>query len=215
MEAIQNLPKRPKRPPVYLISEGGKIVENPSSTQIIDEISMVVMPPIRVLYELFMGNPDDELMVNPRATGAVANTLFSALERWEQLSGYLCKPEKERATQKDEKRFQIFVHSEKAFITRMMEDPEFLRAVEGLYKDPDTQDLVVRLSKRLEAAESCEIIRSLEQPEAAEEAKPDKSTFQDPRFSEYVAQIKVDGHDPIDILEAWLKEHNPEFLEDD
>ena len=71
MEAIQNLPKRPERPPVYLISAGGVIVENPSSTEIIDEINMTVMPPIRIIYELFSGNPDDELMVNPRATGAV------------------------------------------------------------------------------------------------------------------------------------------------
>jgi len=140
MEALQSLPKRPERPPVYLISEGGVIVGNPSSIQITDEINMTVIAPIRVIYELFMGNPDDELMVNPRAIGAVANTLFSALERWEQLSGYLCKPKKE--------------------------------------------------------------------------AKP-QSTFDDHRFWEYVAQIKIDGADPADILEAWLKEHNPEFLKDD
>ena len=89
MEAIQNLTKRPERPPVYLISEGGKIIENPSSTQITDEIDMTVMAPIRVIYELFMDNPDDELMSNSKTTEAVALTLFSALEKWEQLSGYL------------------------------------------------------------------------------------------------------------------------------
>jgi hypothetical protein len=54
----------------------------------------------------------------------------------------------------------------------------------------------------------------LERPETAGEAKP-QSTFEDPRFWEYVAQIKIDKHDPADILEAWLKEHNPAFLEDD
>ena len=53
-----------------------------------------------------------------------------------------------------------------------------------------------------------------EMTEAAGEAKP-QSTFEDPRFSEYVAQINIDGHKPVDILEAWLKEHNPEFLKDD
>jgi len=53
-----------------------------------------------------------------------------------------------------------------------------------------------------------------EMTEAAGEAKP-QSTFEDPRFSEYVAQINIDGHNPVDILEAWLKEHNPEFLKDD
>jgi len=35
------------------------------------------------------------------------------------------------------------------------------------------------------------------------------------RLWEYYAQIKIDGHEPADILEAWLKEYNPEFLEDD
>jgi len=35
------------------------------------------------------------------------------------------------------------------------------------------------------------------------------------RFWEYVAQIRIDGADPADILEVWLKEHNPEFLEND
>ena len=170
MEALQSLPKRPERPPVYLISAGGVIIENPSFTDITDEINMTVMAPIRVIYELFMGNPDDELMINPRAIGAVANTLFCALERWEQLSGYLCNPKKERAAQKEEKRFQKLVDNKKDLITRMMEDPEFLRAVEGLYKDPDTLELVARLSKRLKGASPCEIIRSLEQSEAAGEA---------------------------------------------
>ena len=147
MEALQSLPKRPERPPVYLISAGGVIIENPSFTDITDEINMTVMAPIRVIYELFMGNPDDELMINPRAIGAVANTLFCALERWEQLSGYLCNPKKERAAQKEEKRFQKFVDNKKDLITRMMEDPEFLRAVEGL-EDPDILDLNVRLLKK-------------------------------------------------------------------
>jgi hypothetical protein len=89
MEALQSLPKRLERPPVYLISEGGKIIENPSSTQIADELEMTVMAPIRVIYELFMGNPDDELMSNPKSVGGVANTLYSTLERWRQLSKYL------------------------------------------------------------------------------------------------------------------------------
>ena len=65
-----------------------------------------------------------------------------------------------------------------------------------------------------EAEESCEIIRNLEQSKAEEEAKR-KSIFEDPRFMMYVAQINIDGHNPVDILESWLKEHNPEFLEND
>jgi len=42
-----------------------------------------------------------------------------------------------------------------------------------------------------------------------------KSIFEDDRFLMYVAQIRLDGHDPADILKVWLKEHNPEFLKDD
>lgn len=47
--------------------------------------------------------------------------------------------------------------------------------------------------------------------------KPEKSLFkytEDPRFSEYVAQVQLDGGDISDILESWLKEHNPDFLKD-
>jgi len=50
-------------------------------------------------------------------------------------------------------------------------------------------------------------------PEIKEESKS-QSTFSDPRLWEYFAQIKIDGHEPADILEAWLKEHNPEYFED-
>ena len=87
---LQSLPERPPRPPVYLISQGGEIVENPTSAQITDEINMVVMAPIRVIYELAMGNNGgDDFMAYPKGVGAVANTLVSVLERWEQLSNYL------------------------------------------------------------------------------------------------------------------------------
>jgi hypothetical protein len=42
-----------------------------------------------------------------------------------------------------------------------------------------------------------------------------KSIFDDGRFWEYVIQIRLDGHNPVDILEAWLKEHNPEHFEEE
>ena len=41
-----------------------------------------------------------------------------------------------------------------------------------------------------------------------------QSIFENDRFWEYVAQIKIDGHDPADILEAWLKEHKPDYFND-
>ena len=47
-----------------------------------------------------------------------------------------------------------------------------------------------------------------------EDTKKEQSIFNDHRFWEYVAQLKIDKHDPADILEAWLKEHNPEYFED-
>jgi hypothetical protein len=40
------------------------------------------------------------------------------------------------------------------------------------------------------------------------------SIFKNHRFWEYVAQIKIDGHDPADILEPWMKKHHPEYFED-
>jgi hypothetical protein len=52
-----------------------------------------------------------------------------------------------------------------------------------------------------------------------ERQEPDKNKvgaiIGNDRLWECCAQIKIDGHDPADILEAWLREHNPEFLEDD
>jgi hypothetical protein len=40
------------------------------------------------------------------------------------------------------------------------------------------------------------------------------STFEDARFWDCVAQIKIDGHNPADILKAWPKERNPKHFED-
>jgi hypothetical protein len=39
-----------------------------------------------------------------------------------------------------------------------------------------------------------------------------KSNDGNNRFWEYVEQIKLDGHDPSDVLETWLAKHNPEFF---
>jgi hypothetical protein len=41
------------------------------------------------------------------------------------------------------------------------------------------------------------------------------SIFENHRFWEYVAQIKIDGHDPADILEPWMKKHHPEYFEEE
>jgi len=54
----------------------------------------------------------------------------------------------------------------------------------------------------------------------ADNCKPDpekieipKDIFDNDRLWEYVAQIQIDKHDPADVLEAWMKEHNPEYFE--
>ena len=65
-----------------------------------------------------------------------------------------------------------------------------------------------------EIANDIETINDALCPDKSPKPKPE-STFRDPRFWEYVAQINIDGHNPTDILEAWLKENNPDFLKDD
>ncbi len=50
--------------------------------------------------------------------------------------------------------------------------------------------------------------------ETIEDTKKEQSIFDDHRFWEYVAQIRIDKHNPADILEAWLKEHKPDYFED-
>lgn len=37
----------------------------------------------------------------------------------------------------------------------------------------------------------------------------------DPRFIEYKSQVELDGGNITDILESWLKEHNPDYLKED
>jgi len=89
MEAI-NL-NRPERPPIYLICEG-EVVENPDPSHIATEINYTVMAPIRVAYELIDKYNDNE-WVSPNGMAAITNTLFMALEKWDYLSGYMCKIE--------------------------------------------------------------------------------------------------------------------------
>jgi len=85
--------KRKELPPIALISYGGEVVEKPTSAQILSEIDMTVMASLRVIYELFMGdNGGEDFMAYPKGVAAVSQTLFTALERYEQLSGYLNKP---------------------------------------------------------------------------------------------------------------------------
>jgi len=45
-------------------------------------------------------------------------------------------------------------------------------------------------------------------------AEEQVSIFANDRFWEYVAQLRIDKHDPADILESWLKEHNPDYFKD-
>lgn len=83
----QTRPKRPERPPVYLICEG-EVVKNPRPSLIVDELNFSVIAPIRVAYELIDKYNEDE-WTSPRGMEAVANTLFMALEKWDYFSKYL------------------------------------------------------------------------------------------------------------------------------
>ena len=80
--------KRKERPPLALISAGGEIVENPSTINIIDEINLTVIPQIRICYDLFMSDGEG-FFDYPKGKGAVANSLFVAIERLEMLLNYL------------------------------------------------------------------------------------------------------------------------------
>ena len=84
----QTLPKRPERPPLMLVSQGGAIVEKPSNVQIADEINMTVLSQIRVVYDLFM-EINEEFFDYPKGKEAIVNTLFTAIERLENLLRYL------------------------------------------------------------------------------------------------------------------------------
>ncbi len=82
--------ERKERPPVFLVSAGSQVVENPSPADIIDEIDMTIMAPIRVIYEYAMADDGgDNHFSSPKGVGAIANTLYAALERWEHLARYL------------------------------------------------------------------------------------------------------------------------------
>jgi hypothetical protein len=80
----------------------------------------------------------------------------------------------------------------------------------------DTADAIEDFSKKLESVYHVYKEHEKGGSEAIEEtATKAKGTFSDPKLWGYIAQIHIDGHDPADILVAWLKEHNPEFLEGD
>lgn len=76
-----------ERPPLALISAGGEIVDSPTKVEILDEIHLLVISPIRAIYALFSesGNSLDY----PKGRGAISDTLFVALEQWDRLSKYL------------------------------------------------------------------------------------------------------------------------------
>jgi hypothetical protein len=40
------------------------------------------------------------------------------------------------------------------------------------------------------------------------------SVFENDRLVEYAIQIRLDKHDPADILESWLKENKPDYFND-
>lgn len=84
----QTSPKRKERPPLALISAGGEIVEKPSKGDILDEIQLLVIAPIRAIYALL--SESNEFPADyPEGTAAISGTLFVALEHWKRLSGYL------------------------------------------------------------------------------------------------------------------------------
>ena len=84
---VQTLPKRPERPPVYLMCEG-EVVENPDASLIVTELDFAVFAPIRVAYEL-IDKYNEDGWIPTKGMEAIANTLFMALEKWDFYSRYL------------------------------------------------------------------------------------------------------------------------------
>jgi hypothetical protein len=105
--------------------------------------------------------------------------------------------------------FDEFYHDVYSFIRRLKfqvgagfmyekEIPTALDMIEGLVSDAET-----KLNEILEKGKAEKGVK-----------KKAKDIFGNDRFWEYVAQLKIDKHDPADILEAWLKEHNPDYFEE-
>jgi hypothetical protein len=129
---------------VRLLIEGGKLVEKPSINDILDEIELTFMNPIRSAHILLDCGAASKVQ-----TGMAENLLHTTLMDWGKFQRDLA---------------------------------DCLRYPLKLEKKPG-----------------------------------DKSLFgfmEDPRFSEYVTQVQLDGRNISDIMESWLKEHNPDYFED-
>jgi hypothetical protein len=92
MQELKSVPKGSERPPICLYGEHSDIVEKPTTAQIRTEISLGVIAPFRVAFELLhlaQMDKDDDILAYKEVGVAVGDVLFVALERWKQLSGYL------------------------------------------------------------------------------------------------------------------------------
>ncbi len=86
---VQTRLKRKEKPPLVLISSGGKLVESPTTVEILEEIDLTVIPQFRLVYELFIGLREEDFLDFPDTKGAVTSTLYTAIERLEDLMRYL------------------------------------------------------------------------------------------------------------------------------
>ena len=84
MEAIDFSHKlKRETPPIALMCEGGKVVEKPTNQDIINEIDLVIIPQIRVCYDLAA---NEGLHIDLQALSSV---LFVVMERLECLLKYI------------------------------------------------------------------------------------------------------------------------------
>jgi hypothetical protein len=129
---------------VRLLIEGGKLVEKPSINDILDEIELTFMNPIRSAHILLDCGDASKVQ-----TGMAENLLHTTLMDWGKFQRDLA---------------------------------DCLRYPLKLEKKPGGKSLF--------------------------------GFMEDPRFSEYVTQVQLDGRNISDIMESWLKEHNPDYFED-
>lgn len=65
----------------------GEVVENPTTGEIVDEINLVVISPIRAIRGLLKNS--DDTFIDPESCRAIIDVLFVALNQWERLSKHL------------------------------------------------------------------------------------------------------------------------------
>ena len=121
------------------------------------------------------------------------------------------------------KKFESGVVSYSLFIELVDKDTEFREKLRFILRNSDLEtdwglniihDIVDNSEKEVDAIyDKAKIEKQAVGGNDVATVKTE-TIFDNDRFWEYVAQLKIDKHDPADVLESWLKEHKPDYFED-